>query len=139
MIGAGCFVVIALKGAAGEGIELALSAAVFTLVGVLILYRTEGNRVGWVMAAIGISLFLGGVANVADEESAIALAVGGALWLSWFVLLGLLVHWFPTGRPVTPRWRFLGWLAVPMVLITSSYLVADELCFETAPDGGCAV
>jgi hypothetical protein len=139
MIGAGCFVVIALKGAAGEGIELALSAAVFTLVGVLILYRTEGNRVGWVMAAIGISLFLGGVANVADEESAIALAVGGALWLSWFVLLGLLVHWFPTGRPVTPRWRFLGWLAVPMVLITSSYLVADELCFESAPDGGCAV
>lgn len=139
LIGAGCFVVIALEGVAREGIELALSAAVFTLVGVLILYRTDGNRIGWVMAAIGLSLFVGGVANLADEESAIALAVGGALWLSWFVLLGLLVYWFPTGRPVTPRWRFLGWLAVPMALIAASYVVAETLCVEPAPSGDCEV
>jgi hypothetical protein len=139
LIGAGCVVVIALEGGAGEGIELALSAAVFTLVGVLILYRTDGNRIGWVMAAIGLSLFVSGVADLADEESAIALAVGGALWLSWFVLLGLLVYWFPTGRPVTPRWRFLGWLAVPMGLITASYVVAETLCLEPAPGGDCQV
>jgi len=112
---------------------------VFTLVGALILYRTDGNRIGWVMAAIGLSLFVGGVAAVADEESAIALAVGGALWLSWFVLLGLLVYWFPTGRPVTPRWRFLGWLALPMALISASYVVAERLCVEPAPGGDCAV
>ena len=99
LISAGCVVVIVLNRANGEGIEVALSAAVFTLVGVLILYRTDGNRIGWVMAAIGLSLFVSGVAASADEESAIALAVGGALWLSWFVLLGLLVYWFPTGRP----------------------------------------
>lgn len=139
LIGAGCVVVIALNGVAGEGIELTLAAAVFTLVGALILYRTEGNRVGWVMAAIGLSLFVGGVASTADEASAIALAVGGALWLSWFVLLGLLVYWFPTGRPVTPRWRFLGWLAVPMALIAASYVVAEELCVESAPGGDCEV
>jgi hypothetical protein len=139
LIGAGCVVVIALEGLAGEGVELALAAAVFTLVGVLILYRTDGNRIGWVMAAIGLSLFASGVAALADEESAIALAVGGALWLSWFVLLGLLVYWFPTGRPVTPRWRFLGWLAVPMGLIAASYVVAETLCLEPAPDGGCEV
>jgi hypothetical protein len=139
LIGAGCVVVIALEGGAGEGIELALSAAVFTLVGVLILYRTDGNRIGWVMAAIGLSLFVSGVAALADEESAIALAVGGAVWLSWFVLLGLLVYWFPTGRPVTPRWRFLGWLAVPMALISASYVVAETLCVEPAPGGDCQV
>ena len=139
LIGAGCVVVIALEGGAGEGIELALSAAVFTLVGVLILYRTEGNRIGWVMAAIGLSLFVSGVAALADEESAIGLAVGGAVWLSWFVLLGLLVYWFPTGRPVTPRWRFLGWLAVPMGLITASYVVAETLCVEPGPGGDCEV
>jgi len=138
LVGAGCVVVIALEGAAGDGIVLGLSAAVFTLVGALILYRTEGNRVGWVMAAIGISLFASGVAALA-EESAIALAVGGAVWLSWFVLLGLLVYWFPTGRPVTPRWRFLGWLAAPMGLITASYVVAESLCVEPAPGGGCEV
>jgi hypothetical protein len=91
------------------------------------------------MAAIGLSLFVGGVADIADEDSPIALAVGGALWLSWFVLLGLLVYWFPTGRPVTPRWRFLGWFAVPLGLITASYLVAEELCVEPAPGGDCEV
>lgn len=139
LIGAGCVVVMALNGAAGDGIVLGLSAAVFTLVGVLILYRTDGNRIGWVMAAIGLSLFVSGVAALADEESAIALAVGGAVWLSWFVLLGLLVYWFPTGRPVTPRWRFLGWLAVPMALISASYVVAETLCVEPADGGDCEV
>ena len=139
LIGAGCVVVIALNGAGGDGIVLGLSAAVFTLVGVLILYRTDGNRIGWVMAAIGLSLFVSGVAALADEESAIALAVGGAVWLSWFVLLGLLVYWFPTGRPVTPRWRFLGWLAVPMALISASYVVAETLCVEPADGGDCEV
>ena len=139
LISAGCVVVIVLNRANGEGIEVALSAAVFTLVGVLILYRTDGNRIGWVMAAIGLSLFVSGVAASADEESAIALAVGGALWLSWFVLLGLLVYWFPTGRPVTPRWRFLGWLAVPMALIAASYVVAETMCVEVAPGGDCQV
>jgi len=139
LIGVGCVVVIALNGGGGEGLVIVLSAAVFTLVGVLILYRTDGNRIGWVMAAIGLSLFVSGVADLADEESAIALAVGGALWLSWFVLLGLLVYWFPTGRPVTPRWRFLGWLAVPMALISASYVVAETLCVEEAPGGDCEV
>ena len=139
LIGAGCVLVISLEGVAEEGIELALSAAVFTLVGALILHRTDGNRIGWVMAAIGLSLFASGVADSADEESAIALAVGGALWLSWFVLLGLLVYWFPTGRPVTPKWRFLGWLVVPMGLITASYAVAETLCVESAPGGDCEV
>ena len=142
IVGAGCIVFIAINATAGLQLDylLVVSAAVFTMVGSLILYRTEGNRVGWVMAAIGLSLFVGGVAaNLADEGHLVAGAVGGAVWLSWFVLLGLLVYWFPTGRPVTPRWRFLGWLAVLMAAISASYIVADELCVELGPDDRCEV
>lgn len=141
-VGAGCIVFIVSNAAAGLQLDylLVVSAAVFTVVGSLILYRTEGNRVGWVMAAIGLSLFISGVAtNLADQGHLIADAVGGAVWLSWFVLLGLLVYWFPTGRPVSPRWRFLGWLAIPLVVITASYLVAEELCVGSGPDGRCEV
>jgi len=142
IVGSGCIVFIASNAAAGLQLDylLVVSAAVFTVVGSLILYRTEGNRVGWVMAAIGLSLFIGGVAaNLADQGHLIADAVGGAVWLSWFVLLGLLVYWFPTGRPVSPSWRFLGWLAAPLVVITASYLVAEELCVGSGPDGRCEV
>lgn len=142
LVGAGCIAFIAVNARAGLQLDylLVVSAAVFAVVGSLILSRTAGNRVGWVMAAIGLSLFVGGVAaNLADQGYLVAGAVGGAVWLSWFVLLGLLVYWFPTGRPVTPRWRFLGWLAVLLAAITASYVVAAELCVESGPDGRCDV
>lgn len=144
LVGAGCLVFIAVNAADGlepDSLILMGSAAVFTVVGALIVYRTQGNRVGWVMAAIGLSLFVSGVAaDLGDRGQVVADAVGGAIWLSWFVLLGLLMYWFPTGRPVTSRWRFLGWLAVLIALMSSSYIVADELCLEeSATDGSCAI
>jgi hypothetical protein len=55
--------------------------------------------------------------------------------LSWFVLVGLLMYWFPTGRPVSPRWRFLGWLGGAVLLLSLSYVVSDELCVAERPDG----
>lgn len=142
MVGAGCIVFIAINAAAGQELDylLVVSAAVFTVVGSLILYRTERNRVGWVMAAIGLSLFVGGVAaNLADQGHLVASAVAGAVWLSWFVLLGLLMYWFPTGRAVTARWRYLGWLAVFLFAMTLGYVVAEDLCVESTQDGRCDI
>lgn len=136
LTGAACLTSIVLDRDSGLGDEplLVLAAAAFTVVGALILYRTDGNRVGWVMAATALSLFVGAVAdNVSGRGELVAQAVGGALWLGWFVLLGLLLYWFPTGRPVSPRWRFLGWLAVALALVCASYLVAERLCIE--PEG----
>jgi hypothetical protein len=147
VIGAACLVYI-LVGAAQLWVDepdqrvpaqldylLLVSAGVFTIVGCLILIRTEGNRVGWVMSAIGLALFVGGVAAVlSDRGEPIAEAIGGAIWLSWFVLVGLLMYWFPTGRPVTPRWRFLGWWGMVVLLLSLSYVVSDQLCVDEGPD-----
>lgn len=141
LIGAGCLVFIVVNAAQGARLDylLVLSAAVFAVVGSLILHRTDGNRVGWVMAATGLALFAGGVAaNLSDRGDALAAAIGGAVWLSWFVLVGLLMYWFPTGRPVSPRWRWVGWLGVILAVMSLSYIVSAELCADDGP-AGCEV
>ncbi len=141
LFGAGCFVFIAVNPAQGAQLDylLVLSAVVFATVGSLILHRTDGNRVGWVMAATGLALFAAGVAAIlADRGEAVAAAIGGAVWLSWFVLVGLLMYWFPTGRPVSPRWRGVGWLGVILAVMSLSYIVSGELCLSDGP-AGCEV
>lgn len=138
LIGAGCLVFIAVNGARGAQLDylLMLSAVVFATVGSLILHRTDGNRVGWVMAATGLALFAAGVAAIlSDRGTPVAAAIGGAVWLSWFVLVGLLMYWFPTGRPVSSRWRGVGWLGLILAVMSLSYVVSGELCVTDGPTG----
>ncbi len=142
VVGATCLVFLAVS-AIGRGAQsdhlLVLAAVVFTIVGALILHRADGNRVGWVMAASGLALFAGGVADVladllADGGRWVE-AISGALWLSWFVLVGLLMYLFPTGRAVTPRWRWVGWLGMVLAAMSLSYVVSDQLCLAGGSDG----
>ena len=144
LIGATCLVFLTFTDF-GRGFDvdylLVLAAVVFTVVGALILHRADGNRVGWVMAAAGLALFAGGVADVLAEDLLVGGgqwvdAISGALWLSWLVLVGLLMYLFPTGRAVTPRWRWLGWLGMVLAAMSLSYVVSDQLCLEDG-SGGC--
>ena len=114
------------------------AGAVFTALGSLILARTDGNRVGWVVSATGLALLASGVAAyLADRGSLIADSVGGALWLSFFFLVGLLVFWFPTGRPLSPRWRWVGWMGFVAEGLALTYVVSDQICVETIDGGAC--
>ncbi|MGH8950227.1 MAG: hypothetical protein ACRDX9_02270 [Acidimicrobiia bacterium] len=137
MIGAGSLLYI-LTNTRDVELDLLLvaSAVAFVLVGALILNRTDGNRVGWVLAAIGLALFLSGVSAVlADRGAVVAGAIGGAIWLSWFVLVGFLMFWFPTGRPLTPRWRWLAWWGLTVGVMSLSYVVSAQLCLEDQGEG----
>lgn len=140
MVGAGCLGFILANSRFVELDSLLLiSAVVFALVGAIILQRTDGNRVGWVVAATGLALFLAGFnAVLSGRGGLVADAIGSAIWLSWFVLVGFLMYWFPTGRPVTPRWRWLGWWGLALGLISLSYVVSDQLCLDEG-QGGCEV
>ena len=114
------------------------AGVVFTTLGALILARTDGNRVGWVVSITGLALLASGVASYfAERGDLIAEALGGALWLSWFFLIGLLVFWFPTGQPVSPRWRWVGWMGFVAEGLSLTYLVSEQLCVETSEEGGC--
>jgi hypothetical protein len=93
------------------------------LLGALIIARYPGNRIGWVLGALGLGL---AVDQFANEYARYALLTrpgslpGGAaaLWfynLAWMPVFGLLPFLFllfPDGRLRSRRWRPVAWAAV---------------------------
>ena len=114
-----------------EGLDpLAAAFLAMSLVGATIVWRTGGNRVGWVMVAIGaialISAVGSPIAERASTGGSTGLAVAGFLVSDIFfiaavvctvVILPLL---FPTGRPPTPGWAWVGWGARELWCATPS-------------------
>jgi hypothetical protein len=112
-------------------IVLLLGFASFGLVGALIIWRRPGNALGWVMGAVGLLASWGPLADTYADVAYEAGRGSGALfsvsvWISlwyWYPLLGLIVLFtpllFPDGRPPSPRWRPVVWLAgLDITLIT---------------------
>jgi signal transduction histidine kinase len=101
------------------------------VVGALSLSRAPGNRIGWLLLWVAVSV---GVAFATGEASLYAAehsAPAAARWLAWpsnvlwtvglFPLLILLPLLFPDGRLPSPRWRYLLWagLAVSVLAFVS--------------------
>ena len=97
-------------------IPLGLAIVAFGLVGALIIARVPGNRIGWVCAAIGIAAQLGGfqelvyplfTRGVSLEMLALGQVLADAAWFTFiYLMLVLLVSWFPTGRALGPAWAW---------------------------------
>lgn len=93
-------------------------AVPFPVVGFLIARGVPGNPIGWLFLIapplLGLSAFLGAIVNHLGTDTPPVLVYvattaffGGAAMLAGFALL-----WFPTGRPPTPRWRWVAVVAV---------------------------
>ncbi len=112
--------------------------ALFLVLGPLVLWKADGNRVGWVFSGIG--LFIAGSAiagGLADRGYLAFSAIGGGLWLGWIIGVGTLVLWFPTGDVPSRRWLWLQWLGLVLVALTFiSYSFTDQLCADFS-DGEC--
>lgn len=112
---------------------LLMFLGLFTL-GALTIAHQPRNRVSWLFAWTGLLLGMGELSSlVADyaydytDPSFVALA---AAWISnWVWVIGfgplatLLILWFPTGRPPSPRWRWAERAAVG-VFVPLTLLVA---------------
>jgi hypothetical protein len=137
--------VITLGGAVAMGLlgggfdPLAAAFLTMSLVGVLIVWRTGGNTVGWVMVAIGVTALISGTSGAMADW---AVNEGLAGWAVTASLLGdtsfiatiamtviILPLIFPTGRPVSPRWTWVAWVALALV-VANAVLVVSQPTLE---------
>ena len=92
--------------------SLSIPYLAMALVGAVIVSRTGGNPVGWVMLGIGLIAVSSALAGILADQSDVpkwSLVLGSlfsdsmffATLAGTFVFLPLL---FPNGRPPTPRW-----------------------------------
>ena len=82
----------------------------------------------------------------ADLPLAEAIALQTALW-AWFVAFGLVLTLglllFPDGRPVSPRWKWVGWYSVAVMalgVVSTAWLYRPSSTFPIDPEeaGGVA-
>ncbi|MDP8968730.1 MAG: hypothetical protein M3N04_09030 [Actinomycetota bacterium] len=132
-------------------ISFAITIAAFAVVGGLISLRQPGNRIGWLLAVIGL---LFAVVVAASAISAWALRTGSlpqpvAEWISvptsaWVIGLGLigtqLPLRLPDGRLPSPRWRWysrvtIGLIAVALVGMTAQRGRVEDIAGTSNPLG----
>lgn len=107
-----------------ESIRQAIQAALvggipYPTVGALLIARQPGNAVGWVLWAVGIILaqnaiteYLADVVRLSHPGLSAGLkGANEATWSAAVVLVVTLVPLlFPTGRVLSARWRWVGWM-----------------------------
>jgi two-component system, NarL family, sensor kinase len=107
-----------------EVVVATLAFVGYSVFGALLVSRHPGNPIGWLFCLAGLGAGIGGLATEYAIEALVAnpgsLPAGEAMaWLgSWPWILfvpvpatvGLLL--FPTGQPVSPRWRVALWAAI---------------------------
>jgi hypothetical protein len=132
-------------------VSFTLAFATFVPMGALIAARRPANPIGWIACSVGLFELASGAAY---EYAARGLLVdpgtlpGAALasWLSawtWapgLALMAFLMLLFPTGRPPSPRWRWVGWGAAATILVLTAGAMSlwpdrgPALLRETLPD-----
>ena len=104
-----------------------LVAPVFATAGLLIARQQPRNSIGWLLLLAGVS---GGFGGFAQEYTTRAIIIDpgslpGAVAVAWFAswtwtlgmgpMVTLVPQLFPTGRPLTPRWRPLVWAGASFI------------------------
>jgi hypothetical protein len=111
----------------GELVVVGLIPIVFAAVGALIVSRQPRNLIGWLLLgpafSQAVSPLLPNFQSWTTAPSPVTLSIYLALWLNgwgWLVLIFpvfLVMLLFPTGRPPSPRWNWVGYLALGMVAV----------------------
>jgi hypothetical protein len=127
LVTAGAVIGYVREGVDGEGAVFVLGAVSMFLTGAILVLKVPDNALSWLVLAVATGL---GIMTLFDTETGPGAMVGG-LALFLIVLPGLGVYlplWFPTGRPPTPRWRWVSVMTlVGALLIPVSGIVVDVI------------
>lgn len=125
-----------------------LALIVLGFVAALIIRRRPGHRIGTVMAwgAIvgGLNVFADGYRssglNDPSDFRLMSVALGSASWYAvFYIMLGLFPLLFPTGRPPTPRWRWVGWLGGAAVTIAIFQAIFQQTICLSSGNNSCVL
>jgi hypothetical protein len=124
-------ILVVLLGSSGEDGLFFVAIAGYGFVGALVAARQPANAIGWILLATGIALTVGSLAD-ANLLSRTAPARGLSAWLSgwvwyvWLTLAGIfLPQLFPTGRPLSRRWRPVLWLGIVALVLSVTAAAFD--------------
>ena len=124
-------------GSLAPSVAFALTTFLFPLVGVLIATRRPGNSIAWLLLGIGLCWGLDAVASStatygldmhhgSRQAALVAAAFDNVLWLPAIGLTGtFLILLFPDGHLLSPRWRWVAWLAAVTIALGSATIVFD--------------
>lgn len=92
-------------------------------VGLVVAIRRPRHPVGWLFLALGSSVALSGAMDAyagygllarpgSRPAAAFVANASGAMFLPWLVIIALVLHLTPTGRPLSPIWSRIARLTV---------------------------
>jgi signal transduction histidine kinase len=125
-------------GSVAEQIAYIVAFGMFGVVGALILSRAPGNRIGvlllWGSGVTAVSFVAGEVVTAlvrgGTTSGPLAALAGIASNVGWILgimpVLILLPVLFPDGRPPSPRWRVVVWVAVAALVLLALEVVFVE-------------